>query len=158
MNGTRRVLFLVLLVVVLGLLVWWLVPDEEDRILERLEQAALALEREDAMGVMSVIDEARFSDITGGYGSAQIEEGLDAAFRMFEDMEVVLESPRIVVEENKRQARVILRFVITGTHEGQFGFIVGTTQETALVRFIMEKNPEAGWQVTELTAAMMPGI
>ncbi len=148
---------LVLLVLGLVLLVWYLVPSEEDRILKRLEQAAQALENEDTRGVMSVIDREHFTDPIG-YGPAEIEHGLDEAFGMFDSIEVVMERPRIRVEEGKRRALVTLRFVITGIYEGQFGFIVGTTQETALARFAMEKSPEAGWRVTELTAAVMPGM
>jgi len=158
MTVTRRELFLALAVIGLGLLVWWLLPSEEDRIRERLEQAALALEREDARGVMSVIDAGRFSDPAGMYGPADIEAGLGEAFALFENIEVVMETPRIRLEKGERRATVTLRFVITGTWEGQFGFIVGTAGETALARFIMEKNPEAGWQVIELTAATLPGI
>lgn len=157
MTVTRRELFLFLLVVALVLLVWYLVPTEEDRILKRLEQTARALELEDARGVMSIIDAERFTDPVG-YGTAGIEEGLDQAFRMFDSIEVVMERPRIRIEEGKRSALVTLHFVITGIYEGQFGYIVGTTQETALARCTMEKSPEAGWRVTELTAAVMPGM
>jgi len=158
MTVTRRELFLVLLVIGLGLLVWYLVPSEEDRILERLEQAARALEAEDAPGVMSVIDAERFSAPYDQYGSADIRRGLESAFEMFDNIEVVLESPSIRLEQGKRQARVSLRFVITGTWEGQFGFIIGTPTETAMARFTMEKDPQSGWQVVELTAATLPGI
>lgn len=150
-------MFLFLLVVALGLLVWSLVPSEEDRILKRLEQAATDMEREDVRGVMSVIDEERFTD-PFGYGTGEIEDGLEAAFQMFANIEVVMERPRIRLEEGKRSALVTLHFVITGTYEGQFGFIIGNTQETAMARFTMEKSPETGWRVVELTAAVMPGI
>ncbi len=158
MTVTKRELTLGLLVAALALLVWYLVPSEEDRILERLEQAARALEREDAGGVMSVIDVERFTDPIGAYDPREMENGLVKAFQMFDNIEVIMEKPRIRIEEGKKRALVTLRFVITGIYEGQFGFIVGTTQETALARFTMEKNPEAGWQVVELTAAKLPGI
>jgi hypothetical protein len=155
---TRRELILGLLVVALALLVWYLVPSEEDRIRKRLEEAARALEQEDARGVMSVIDVEHFTDPIGAYDPVAMEDGLGEAFRMFDNIEVVMEKPRIRIEEDKRHALITLRFVITGIYEGQFGFIVGTTQETALARFIMEKSPEAGWRVVELTAAKLPGI
>ena len=157
MTVTRRELFLGLLVIALGVTVWVLLPSEEDRILERLEQAALALEREDAPGVMSVIDTGRFADAAGYYNAADIERGLGEAFKMFENIEVAMESPRISLEQDEKRATVTIRYVITGTWEGQFGFIVGSATETAMARFIMEKNPEAGWQVTELIAATLPG-
>ena len=100
----------------------------------------------------------RFTDPIGMYNAQDMEDGLEAAFELFESIEVVMERPRIHLEKGKRKALVTLRFVITGIYEGQFGFIVGTAQETALARFTMEKSPEAGWQVVELTAAKLPGI
>ncbi len=158
MTVTRRELFLALLVIGLGLLVWYLLPSEEDRILERLELAARALEAEDARGVMSVIDVERFSAPYDQYGAADIRQGLETAFEMFDNIEVVLESPSIRLEEGKRLARVSLRYAITGIYEGQFGFIIGTPTETAMARLTMEKNPQSGWQVVELAAATLPGI
>lgn len=158
MRVTGREIVLGLLVLGLGLLAWSLIPSEEDRIRERLEGAAAALEREDVRGVMAVIDTARFTDAYGGTTAADIETGLAEAFELFDDLEVTMERPRIRLEEGERKALVTLKFVIMGTHEGQHGFVAGARGESAMARFVMEKGPEAGWRVTELTAALLPGM
>jgi len=158
MRVTSREIVLVLLVLGLGLLVWSLVPTEEDRIRGRLEDAAAALEREEIRGVMAVIDTGRFSDAYGGTTAADIENGLVEAFALFDDLEVTMDSPRIRIEKDERKALVTLKFVVMGTHEGQHGFVAGARGESAMARFVMQKSPEAGWRVTELTAALLPGM
>jgi hypothetical protein len=156
--GGKRVIWLAAVATVLALiLLWILIPSEEDRIKRRIEEAVRAMEAEDGAGVLSIVDWDRFED-PWGHDVEDVERALDEAFASFDGIEVAMEYPRIVLEDGKKRGRVTIRFLITGRYEGQFGFIVGNMNEHAMGRLIMEKDREHGWRIVEVTAAVLPGV
>lgn len=156
-EGWSRKALAVVLAVVALIVVWVLLPSEEDRIRRRIGDAARALEEERAAAALDLFDPAVFQSAWDLDGE-QVLEAVEEFLALCEGIEVDLEKPRVELEKGKRRARVTLRFAVTGRCEEQFGYLAGSTDDKALARVVMEKGPDHGWRIVEVTAAMLPGM
>jgi hypothetical protein len=152
---TSRRLTLIVLVCVAVVLVAWLVRyfSPEQVIRRQVLAAVESFEHDQILGVAKTISRSYQDD--WGMTYETILGHVQEVMSTFSDLAVDLEPP--VVEVDGDSARVQLRFVVSGTAEGQRGYVVGSFGDPVTTTQLWRKEP-VGWRIVTTEALDIPEL
>ncbi|GAB4390550.1 MAG: hypothetical protein Kow0025_23330 [Thermodesulfovibrionales bacterium] len=132
---------------------WLLRPGDASRIRALIREAASAVEREDAGGVMAAISFG-FRD-ERGRGYLELRKALEDRFRRYSDIVVEYEGLEVAVEDGRATATMGLRVI--ATLGGTRGYYLGDIREPVRLRLALEKGPTGKWLISGAAWTPPPG-
>ena len=148
----KQLTLVILLVVAVAGALWirhWFSPAQVVR--RQLFEAVAAFENEKILGVMVKISRSYSDEWGGSYESlgGQIQSVIEA----YDDLRV--EHEIRAVEVGDGEARLGLRFVVSGSYEGSRGSILGTSLDPCRATLLWKKE-QPGWRLKETEELDIP--
>lgn len=151
---SRRLRLLVLLAAVLVVGFWLMRYFSAEQVIRRQIRAAVeSFEREQILGVASTVSRSYQDD--WGLSYETILGHVQEVMSTFADLDVEMEPPGIQVDRDS--ARVRLRFVVSGTAEGQRGYVVGSPGDPVSTTQLWRKEP-VGWRLVTTESLDIPEL
>ena len=148
----KKQIFLLIAAIVIALVLWITWPTEEKKVARTIDKAVEGVEKEKILLVMSQFSRKYKDSFKNNYES--MAGFLSSHFSDVEDLTFSTLSKRIeIIDEETAEALVETR--LTATHEGETGYLLGTTLEpaSALLRFRKEQGK---WKIVEISNVHLP--
>jgi hypothetical protein len=140
----KRKIMAVLLLLIVGIVIFFLFPSDEGRIKKLISEGSQAIEKKDIDAVMSKVSFNYRDDY--GFTYLYVKESMKSVFQRMKDIKIEYENLKIVVKDKTAEAAMDIRIIATIGNET--GYILGDIPNPVHLRFALEKE-RTTWLVTK---------